>query len=89
MIIAAFITFPQNIQWVITGILRGSGDTKFTAITSFTSVTVIRPIISYLLCYPIGLGVYGAWIGMLIDQTIRFGFNTWRFKTRKWLTIKV
>ena len=89
MIIAAFITFPQNIQWVITGILRGSGDTKFTAITSFASVTVIRPLISYLLCYPIGLGVYGAWIGMLIDQSVRFGLNTWRFKTRKWLTIKV
>lgn len=89
MMIAAFTTFPQNIQWVITGILRGSGDTKFTATTSLISVMVLRPVFSYVLCYPIGMGVMGAWIGMLIDQSIRFGFNIWRFAKRKWLTIRV
>ncbi|MDE7095645.1 MAG: hypothetical protein K2O23_04070, partial [Anaeroplasmataceae bacterium] len=89
MIIAAFTTLPQNIQWVITGILRGSGDTKFTATTSLISVTCIRPLVSYLLCYPIGLGVMGAWIGMLIDQALRMGLNIWRFSQKKWLQIQV
>lgn len=89
MIIAAFTTFPQNIQWVITGILRGSGDTRFTAISSLVSVAIIRPIISYLLCYHTSMGVMGAWIGMMIDQSMRFGANVWRFSKRKWLTIKV
>ncbi len=89
MIIAAFITFPQNIQWVITGILRGSGDTKFTATTSLISVTCIRPTISYLLCYPIGLGIIGAWFGMLIDQSLRMVLNVWRFKKYKWIEIEV
>ena len=89
MIIAAFITLPQNIQWVITGILRGSGDTKFTATSSLISVSCIRPVVSYLLCYPIGLGVMGAWIGMLVDQVLRMGLNIWRFKQKKWLQIKV
>ncbi|MCM1556610.1 MAG: MATE family efflux transporter [Anaeroplasma bactoclasticum] len=89
MIIAAFTTLPQNIQWVITGILRGSGDTKFTATTSLISVTCIRPLVSYLLCYPIGLGVIGAWIGMLVDQSLRMGLNIWRFNQKKWLQIQV
>ncbi|MDE6241867.1 MAG: MATE family efflux transporter [Anaeroplasmataceae bacterium] len=89
MIIAAFTTLPQNIQWVITGILRGSGDTKFTAISSLVSVTCIRPLVSYLLCYPIGFGVIGAWIGMLIDQALRMGLNIWRFGQKKWLQIQV
>lgn len=89
MIIAAFTTLPQNIQWVITGILRGSGDTRFTATTSLISVTCIRPLVSYLLCYPIGLGVIGAWIGMLIDQALRMCLNIWRFSKKKWLQIKV
>lgn len=89
MILAAFTTLPQNIQWVITGILRGSGDTKFTATSSLVSVTCIRPLVSYLLCYPLGLGVMGAWIGMLIDQSLRLGLNVWRFGKRKWLQIKV
>ncbi len=89
MIIAAFITLPQNIQWVITGILRGSGDTRFTATSSLVSVTCIRPLVSYLLCYPAGLGVIGAWIGMLIDQVLRMGLNIWRFKQKKWLQIRL
>lgn len=89
MIIAAFTTLPQNIQWVITGILRGSGDTKFTATTSLVSVTCVRPLVSYLLCYPAGLGVIGAWIGMLIDQSLRLNLNIWRFGKRKWLHIRV
>ena len=89
MIIAAFTTLPQNIQWVITGILRGSGDTKFTATTSLISVSGVRPLVSYLLCYPVGLGVIGAWIGMLIDQALRMGLNIWRFSKKKWLQIRV
>lgn len=89
MIIAAFITVPQNIQWVLTGILRASGDTKFTATTSLISVTVIRPIASFLLCYPFGLGVIGAWIGMMFDQVVRFCLNVWRFRKYKWIYIKV
>ena len=89
MIIAAFTTLPQNIQWVITGILRGSGDTKFTAATSLISVSGVRPLVSYLLCYPVGLGVIGAWIGMLIDQALRMGLNIWRFSKKKWLQIRV
>lgn len=89
MMLAAIITLPQNIQWVITGILRGSGDTKYTATISLISVTAIRPIVSYLLCYPFGLGVIGAWIGMGIDQSVRFVSNAIRFKKGNWKNIKV
>ncbi len=89
LMIASLTVIPQNIQWVITGILRGSGDTKFTAMTSFISIVVVRPIITYLLCYTFGLGLYGSWYGMLVDQTIRCSANIWRYKSRVWLHIKV
>ena len=89
MLIAAITTIPQNIQWVLTGILRGSGDTKFTATTSLISVAIIRPIVAYILCYFTPLGVVGAWIGMFIDQTMRLSANIWRFKSRAWLRIEV
>ncbi len=89
LMIASLTVIPQNIQWVITGILRGSGDTKFTAMTSFISIVVARPIVTYLLCYTFGLGIYGSWFGMLADQTIRCSANIWRYKSRVWLNIKV
>ena len=89
MLIGAITTLPQNIQWVLTGILRGSGDTKFTAFSSFVSVTLVRPIISFCLCYLTPLGIIGAWIGMFIDQGMRLGANIWRFKSRAWIRMDI
>lgn len=87
--LAVFVTLPQSLQWVTTGALRGAGDIKYTARTSMISVTIIRPLFSYLLCYPLGLGLLGSWCGMFIDQTIRFVFNNHRLVNLKWLKIKV
>ncbi|HHU55784.1 MAG TPA: MATE family efflux transporter [Acholeplasmataceae bacterium] len=87
--LAAFVMLPQSIQWVTTGILRGAGDTKYTARTSMISVMIIRPIFSYTLCYIVGLGIIGSWIGMFVDQTIRCVFNNIRFINLKWMKINV
>lgn len=87
--IAVFVIIPQSLQWVTTGALRGAGDVKFTARTSMISVAIIRPLLSFLLCYPIGLGLLGSWLGMLMDQTIRFMINNIRLTNLKWMDIKV
>ena len=89
LLIASLMMLPQNTSWVMTGILRGSGDTKFTAFVSLICIVFVRPISAYLLCYPLGLGVLGAWIGMIFDQVVRFTLNTRRFNQKKWLQIKV
>lgn len=87
--LAVFVILPQSLQWVTTGALRGAGDVKFTARTSMLSVAIIRPLFSYMLCYPIGLGLLGSWIGMFIDQTLRFIINNIRLNNIKWLKISV
>lgn len=91
LILAAIGVIPQNIQWVNTGILRSAGDSKFTAKTSLISVAILRPITAYLLCYVLfgGIGIYGAWVSQLLDQLIRMICNLLRFKSRKWIDIKV
>lgn len=101
LLIAAAACVFQNIQWVNTGILRSAGDSKFTATTSLFSVTIIRPLVSYLFIYVFfshvddannviqGLGIYGAWIAQLIDQIMRMTCNILRFKSRKWTKINV
>lgn len=101
LLIAAAACIFQNIQWVNTGILRSAGDSKFTAMTSLLSVTIIRPLVSYIAIYLLfshvgpdgsivkGLGVYGAWIAQFVDQGLRMTFNLLRFKSRKWTKIKV
>lgn len=89
MLIIAFVSFPQTSYIVMSGCLRGGGDTKYVAMISLISIMVIRPGISWLLCYPAGLGLVGAWFGVLIDQSLRLTLCTFRFRTGKWTRIRV
>ena len=101
LLIAAAACIFQNIQWINTGILRSAGDSRFTAMTSLLSVTIIRPLVTYVCVYLIfnhidengntirGLGVYGAWIAQFVDQALRMTFNLLRFHSRKWTKINV
>lgn len=89
MVIVAFTTHAQTSAVVFSGCLRGAGDTKYVAWTSVVSIGVIRPLLSWALCFPCGLGLIGAWIGLLVDQFSRFTLNMLRFKNGKWTKIKV
>ena len=71
------------------GALRGAGDTRFVAMASLLSVTLIRPALSWYLCYPAGLGLYGPWIGFLLDLWLRGLLNAWRFRQGNWQKIRL
>ena len=83
------IVLLQIAQVIYMGCLRGAGDVIFTTIASTLSITFIRPIFSYLLCYACGLGLIGIWLGIAVDQFSRFCLTTWRFKSGKWMNIKI
>jgi len=84
------VTAPFQVAQVICrGCLNGAGDTKFTAIVSFISIALVRPVLTYILCYPMGLGVYGAWISLFIDQLTRFALTAYRFSGDKWYQKKI
>ena len=85
----AVITAGQISQVIFSGCLRGAGDTMFIALTSMISIGCIRPFLSWYLCYPAGLGLYGAWFGVIIDQYLRLILNGIRFGRGKWTKIEV
>ncbi|MGL6173778.1 MAG: MATE family efflux transporter, partial [Cellulosilyticaceae bacterium] len=89
MLIVALVAPLQTSQVIISGSLRGAGDTKFVAGSSFVSILLIRPVITWVLCYPLGLGLLGAWIALLLDQALRLLLNIIRFSSGKWINIKV
>ena len=66
LLIVWIIFLPQSVQWTTTTVLKGAGDTAFTARTCLISIAIIRPICSFILCYPLGLGVVGSYLGMFI-----------------------
>ncbi|MDR1755192.1 MAG: MATE family efflux transporter [Eubacterium sp.] len=87
--IMTVITFLQIGQVVFIGCLRGAGDVRFTAVASFICVTFIRPFMGWLLCYPFGMGLMGAWLGTASDQFVRFVLSYLRFRSGKWTKIKL
>lgn len=89
MRILSVILFFQIEQVVQFGCLRGAGDTKFTAFVSLISVACIRPGLSWLLCYPAGLGLMGAWLGTLADQVVRFLMSFVRFRKGNWTKLRL
>ncbi|MBE6878084.1 MAG: MATE family efflux transporter [Ruminococcaceae bacterium] len=87
--ILIIILFFQIDQVITSGCLKGAGDTKYVAKVAFISVAIIRPLFSFVFCYPLGWGLIGAWIGTLCDQLCRNLLNTTRFKSGKWSQIKI
>ena len=89
LIIIACTTHVQTAQVVYSGCLRGAGDTKFVALSSFISIGIIRPGLSWILCFPCGLGLVGAWLGLFGDQFLRMIFCMTRFRGGRWTNIEL
>jgi len=71
---------------VITGILRGAGDTKFALYAGIAGMWGIRLGAAYAAVNWFGMDLRGAWIGMALDIIVRFTIMFVRYKRMKWLT---
>lgn len=64
-IAAAFQLF-DGLQGVTTGVLRGVGDTRTAAISNLAGHWLLGLPAGYLLCFGLGWGVLGLWVGLSI-----------------------
>ena len=87
-IIAATMFF-QITQVVTYGCLRSAGDVKFTALLSLLSVTIVRPILTWLFVNPLNLALFGAWISLFLDQLVRYFGSKARHRQGKWVNIEI
>jgi len=86
LILAVIMPF-QTAQVVMGGSLRGAGDTRFVALTMILTVGILRPAMGFLLTYPLGWGLTGAWIAIIVDQAARLAMLLTRFVRGKWITM--
>jgi putative MATE family efflux protein len=86
MVIIVLMQLPQVI---FMGCLRGAGDVVFTTIASTISVTILRPLASFVFCYTLGFGIVGLWLGVVADQFVRLALTTWRFSSGVWTKVKL
>ena len=84
LFLAAVFQLFDGIQGVITGTLRGLGDTRTPMIVNLVAHWLLGLPISYVLCFVIGWGVYGLWVGLslglIVTGTILF--YVWTQKIR-------
>ena len=62
--IAAFFELFDGVQVVATGALRGLGDTRTPMLAHFAGYWIIGLPVAYVLCFPLGWGAAGIWVGL-------------------------
>ena len=80
LIMAAFFQISDGLQAVAAGALRGMQDVKFPAVIAFISYWLVMIPSSYILAFPMHLGLQGIWIGFIIGLSLAAVLQLIRFK---------
>jgi MATE family multidrug resistance protein len=64
LLVAAVFQLFDGLQGVATGVLRGLGDTRTPMVTNLAAHWLFGLPVGYTLCFVIGYGVIGLWIGL-------------------------
>lgn len=70
LLLAAVFQLFDGLQGVITGTLRGLGDTRTPMIVNLVAHWLLGLPIGYLLCFILGWGVYGLWVGLSLGLIV-------------------
>jgi Na+-driven multidrug efflux pump len=87
--IVAFGMPALALTTILSGGLRGAGDTRWTLIITFAGLVGVRIPVAYLLAHGCGLGIRGAWYAMVADLTVRCILVGLRFRHGGWKRIEV
>ena len=79
----------QAVSMVLSGCLRGAGDTKAVLWITIIGMYIIRIPITYIFLYKMETGLAGAWIVMTIDLAFRSIACYRVFKKGKWSYVTV
>ena len=85
LIVSTPINVMHQVYW---GTLQGAGDSKFLTFQNFFSL-IMRTTLFYVLCLPLGFGVIGTLLAILIDDTCRVTMSHFRFKKGDWKGIRL
>lgn len=88
LIICAFEQIPLGIFMVITGGLKGAGDTKTPMIISVVGSLMVRVPIVYLLAFRLNLGFVGVWIGAAADWWVKAILGIIAYYRGRWREIE-
>jgi len=77
LVLAAVFQLFDGIQGVITGTLRGIGNTRTPMKVNLVAHWLLGLPTSYVLCFVIGWGVYGLWVGLSLGLIVTGSILVW------------
>jgi len=87
LLLAAVFQLFDGIQGVITGTLRGLGNTSTAMKVNLVAHWLLGLPTSYVLCFVLGWGVYGLWVGLSLGLIVTaiILLWVWRIEVRDYL----
>ena len=82
LLLAALFQLFDGVQGVITGTLRGLGDTRTPMLANLGAHWLLGLPISYTLCFLLGWGVYGLWVGLTLGLIVVAVILVWVWTTK-------
>lgn len=89
LLVAAIEQPLLAIAMTLSGGLRGAGETVSPMLASFLGNLVVRIAATYLLAFPLGLGIYGVVLGTIVDWLVRCIFLYIGFRREKWASVEL
>ncbi len=83
LLVAAAFQLFDGLQTVATGALRGAGDTKTPMLANFVAYWLIGLPLGALLCFGMGWGAFGLWLGLCIGLMLIGSALLWAWHKRK------
>ena len=84
LLVAALFQLFDGLQGVATGVLRGLGDTRTPMLWNLAGHWVVGLPVGYVLCFELGWGVLGLWVGLSVGLTLVGAVlvATWWYRAR-------
>ena len=81
---AAVLQIPLAFSMILSGSLRGAGQTRWVMYTSLIGAWVVRIPVAYILHEYFGLGIFFIWLAMPLDWAARAILMFIKFSSHKW-----
>ena len=81
--IVALLQIPLAITMVVSGSLKGAGDTRFLMTVTVIGAWLVR-VPAAVLCVTLGLTIGWVWAVMVLDWTVRMALVVRRYRSERW-----
>ena len=84
IVTAIAMPFVWSLSFIIPASIRAAGDAKFSSVVSLCCMWTFRVAGGWLLAIPLGFGLIGIYLAMILEWAIRAGIFLFRVKGNKW-----